>query len=194
MTTLILALSLSRWQLHQEFLLEEKTECPPTDHRKTIPTSPPKIFHVCVCVPKNVFCWIQGCFLRLKTGGVKLKTMEKTFTFTFVGGDKRVIPVIPPANGRVGLLRHHRLCEELSPHGPWVTTIMQYHWHLPKSACFLTLRLMINVSKKKRGCFFLRDIFFGIFSGQNTLALQDLPLVFVLCCLELFDTYNLVTI
>lgn len=43
MTTLILAASLSRWQLHQEFLLEEKTECPPTDGPpKNHPHIPPK--------------------------------------------------------------------------------------------------------------------------------------------------------
>lgn len=74
MTTLILALSLSRWQLHQEFLLEEKIECPPTDHRKTIPTSPRKN----PCLYRNMFfCRIQGSLLRWRLGGLNWRQWKK---------------------------------------------------------------------------------------------------------------------
>lgn len=121
---------------------------PPKNH----PHIPPK---KSMSVPKHVFLSDPGQLIALKTGGVKLKTMEKTFTFTFVGVTKGSYPY--PRNSRVGLLRHHRLCEELSPHGPWVTTIIQYHWHLPKSACFLNPE--INVPEKHGG-FFLGTCFF----------------------------------
>lgn len=145
---------------------------------------PPEKIHV--CVPKKCFCRIQGCFLRLNTGGgggVKLKTMEKTFTFTFLGVTKGSYPSYPPpptvesdSCGTTGCAKNcRRTGLRLQPSSNTTGTF-------PSLLVFLNPE--INVPEKHGG-FFLRTCFFGILSGQNTLDLQDLPLVFVLCCLEL---------
>lgn len=178
-----LLLSAAGSSIRNFFLKKKQNVLQQTDHRKTIPTSPRK--NPCLCTEK-MFLSDPGLLLAFEHwggGGVKLKTMEKTFTFTFLGVTKGSYPSYPPpptvesdSCGTTGCAKNcRRTGLRLQPSSNTTGTF-------PSLLVFLNPE--INVPEKHGG-FFLRTCFFGILSGQNTLDLQDLPLVFVLCCLEL---------
>lgn len=182
MTTLILAASLSRWQLHQEFLLEEKTECPPTDGPpKNHPHIPPK--KSMSVYRKNVFVGSRAASCVWTLGGV-LNWRRWKKRSPFLGVTKGSYPSYPPppptvesdSCGTTGCAKNcRRTGLGLQPSSNTTGTF-------PSLLVFLNPETNVP---EKHGGFFLGTCFFGILSGQNTLDLQDLPLVFVLCCLEL---------